>query len=126
MRPRIPANLGGLIAPKSGIRWVTNSSFQPKSPSSLGSSLWPRTESIRIYEILKKYQEVEQMLEENRKAAEKLNAMGMNHLLESIERSITMTKWFRIQAQEDCKSHLYSVEKYLLSWTINFLYLFGS
>lgn len=112
MRSRIPANLRALVASKSGIRWVTNSSFQPKSPSSLGSSLWPRTESIRLYETLKKYQEVEQMLEENRKAAGKLNAMGMNHLLESIDRFITMTKWLRKQAQEDCKSHLYSVEKY--------------
>lgn len=52
------------------------------------------------------------MVIENRKALEKLNAMGKNHSLESIERSITIAKWLRKQAQEDCKSHLYSVEKY--------------
>ncbi|CVL04718.1 uncharacterized protein FMAN_12827 [Fusarium mangiferae] len=100
MRPRITVNLRALVAPNSGILWVTNSRFPPKSPSSLGSSPWPETASIRLYETLKKYQELEQMLKENRKALEKLNAMGMNHSLESIERSITIAKWLRKQAQE--------------------------
>jgi hypothetical protein len=111
MRPRISTNLRVFTAPKSCTRWVRNSSFQPKSTSSFGSSPWPRTASGR-YERFKEYQELERMLEKQHKIMQELNAKGVNYPLEEVEINISLMKRLREHVQEDCKSRPCSVDKY--------------
>ncbi|EWG51080.1 hypothetical protein FVEG_10180 [Fusarium verticillioides 7600] len=101
MAPRISQSLRALASPKRGTRWATKYSSQPKSPSSLSSSSWPKTASIRLYEKLKRCKELQRKYEEQRDIMEESNAKGQNHSLESIELCITLTKWLRKQVQED-------------------------